>query len=362
MTRHCRAARESGTRLPPTAQEPFTLGRLTLLGAYARQAGQAETALKYLEEYLNLYQPLSGGHGAGALEAARAELCYLRGQDADAQIAACGAQLIARENRQTSIQLAALFTLIRCDAAEGAWERVEQQLHQMRALAGEGMLRQTAELAEGWFRALQGHPGQAAAWLQEGNASASELLPPAQPDCCVVTGAVLAAQGAWARLAASCQRWLERLRPWQSDLTQVYLYLYMAAAYRGLDKAPEAHQALEAALRLAEPAHWVRPFAELQGLLPPLEAAQPFAAACAAAGECYQSGLRRAQLQPRQRLEPLSDRENQVAQLMCDGMSNAEIAASLEISINTVKTTIRHINAKLKLQGRDALRRYMQQG
>ena len=47
---------------------------------------------------------------------------------------------------------------------------------------------------------------------------------------------------------------------------------------------------------------------------------------------------------------------------MCDGMSNAEIAASLEISINTVKTTIRHINAKLKLQGRDALRRYMQQG
>ena len=58
-------------------------------------------------------------------------------------------------------------------------------------------------------------------------------------------------------------------------------------------------------------------------------------------------------------LPALSPRENQVAQLLYEGLGNPRIAERLHISVNTVKTTIRHINAKLGTTSRESLRRYM---
>ena len=62
-----------------------------------------------------------------------------------------------------------------------------------------------------------------------------------------------------------------------------------------------------------------------------------------------------ASMQRQMQLPELSLRENQVAQLIHGGCSNQQIADKLEISINTVKTTIRHINAKLKTFDRASL-------
>jgi DNA-binding NarL/FixJ family response regulator len=52
------------------------------------------------------------------------------------------------------------------------------------------------------------------------------------------------------------------------------------------------------------------------------------------------------------RLEPLSEREQEVLRLIGAGRSNSEIAAELVISLATVKTHVRHILAKLDLRDR----------
>ena len=55
--------------------------------------------------------------------------------------------------------------------------------------------------------------------------------------------------------------------------------------------------------------------------------------------------------------QSLTDREKEVAALVCLRLTNADIAAQLVLSPNTVKTHVRHILAKLGLNSKEALRR-----
>jgi LuxR family maltose regulon positive regulatory protein len=53
-------------------------------------------------------------------------------------------------------------------------------------------------------------------------------------------------------------------------------------------------------------------------------------------------------------IEPLSDRERQVLRLLANGLSNQEIADALIVSVNTVRTHLRRIYAKLAVNNRTA--------
>ncbi len=52
-------------------------------------------------------------------------------------------------------------------------------------------------------------------------------------------------------------------------------------------------------------------------------------------------------------IEPLTDREREVLNLLPTRLTNAEMAAQLYVSVNTLKTHVRHIYVKLNADGRD---------
>jgi LuxR family maltose regulon positive regulatory protein len=51
-------------------------------------------------------------------------------------------------------------------------------------------------------------------------------------------------------------------------------------------------------------------------------------------------------------IEPLSEREQEVLQLIADGLTNPEIASRLFLSLNTVKTHTRSVYGKLGVHSR----------
>jgi LuxR family maltose regulon positive regulatory protein len=51
-------------------------------------------------------------------------------------------------------------------------------------------------------------------------------------------------------------------------------------------------------------------------------------------------------------IEPLSERELEVLQLIAEGLTNREIASRLFLSVNTVKAHARNINGKLDTRNR----------
>lgn len=55
---------------------------------------------------------------------------------------------------------------------------------------------------------------------------------------------------------------------------------------------------------------------------------------------------------PSEALEPLTDREREVLQLVAAGLSNKEIARRLDITLNTVKTHAKRLHAKLGVKSR----------
>ncbi|MDQ3669614.1 MAG: response regulator transcription factor, partial [Actinomycetota bacterium] len=71
-----------------------------------------------------------------------------------------------------------------------------------------------------------------------------------------------------------------------------------------------------------------------------------------ASGEGYVDPALMPDFLTRDREEMLTQREREILQLVADGMSNADVAAKLFISQETVKSHVRHILAKLEADTR----------
>ncbi|QSP94510.1 helix-turn-helix transcriptional regulator [Marinobacter salinisoli] len=110
---------------------------------------------------------------------------------------------------------------------------------------------------------------------------------------------------------------------------------------------------LQAVVEEAAEEHFLSPFAELAQELSPLMQKTftrlPEGAFTSALGQLFDiQDAQGADVLP----EPISDREHGVLELIAKGLSNQEIADELHISLHTVKTHARRINAKLDVKSR----------
>ena len=146
---------------------------------------------------------------------------------------------------------------------------------------------------------------------------------------------------------------------------------FKALALRAQNNSSEALTALRRALTLAEPEGYVRTFADegvpMAALLKQLlktKGTQPPSAGHAVSPE-YASKLLAALGQGATPstgasalgtmgplVELLSEREREVLRLLASGISNREIAAELFVSLDTVKSHLKHIYGKLGVRGR----------
>jgi LuxR family transcriptional regulator, maltose regulon positive regulatory protein len=176
---------------------------------------------------------------------------------------------------------------------------------------------------------------------------------------------VLLARGEAEEALRLLERWHTHARTQGRTGSEMEMFVLEALASQQQGKTEQAVQRLEPALVLGYPEGYVRLFVEEGVAMAPLLRlaharwkSQPevrYLHALLAALEAAHPG----QLSPSQAvqpveppLEPFSRRERQVLRLLAAGLSNAEIAEELVVSINTVRTHTRSLYHKLQVNNR----------
>lgn len=251
-----------------------------------------------------------------------------------------------------------------CGDAEDTREAWASALKVAHACSYLGLVEQAqAYQTRGWLQ--QGRREEAIRW-QQARPLAHDAPPTYQHEVIALTLVrVLLAQGEAGQALHLLDRWHRHARVQGRTGSEIELLVLSALAYAQQGKAEQAVQLLQQALLLASPQGYVRVFVdegvpmavllhmvlsrwkgksgadEVHRLLAVVEAEQR------AHGSLTPVTPHREP--PR---EPLSARERTVLRGLAAGLSNAEIAAELVVSINTIKTQARSIYHKLNAKNR----------
>jgi LuxR family maltose regulon positive regulatory protein len=211
----------------------------------------------------------------------------------------------------------------------------------------------------------------AARWLEERGLSVEDDLSYPREFEHIVLARVLSAQDRHDEALKLLERLLAAAEAGEREGRVVEILALKALTLQARNDTPEALATLRRALALAEPEGYVRTFADegapMAALLRQLlktQGAQPSsvgrgvspgyaskllttlnqdALPSTDAGVRVTAGLL---------VELLSERELEVLRLLTSGISNREIAAKLFVSLDTVKSHLKHIYGKLGVRGR----------
>ena len=219
-----------------------------------------------------------------------------------------------------------------------------------------GWLRVSASLLEGELWLALGEPARARRALEA--VASSELS-----DSAIALARLELAAGDPEAALRAVAGFLADGRDTLMPVTRTEAWAVDAIARDAIHDEPGALRAMERALDLAEPRGYANPIlrhgAPVRSLL--RRRIAKGTAHRAFAGELLSAleeppAIRRSGGEPL--LEPLSERELAVLRFLPTLMSNAEIASEMFVSVNTVKTHLKHIYRKLDVsERRDAVRR-----
>ena len=174
-------------------------------------------------------------------------------------------------------------------------------------------------------------------------------------------------QGEAAAAIQVLEGWLAEAQDRGRTRSEIEIQILLSQAHAALEHRSQAVQALTRALELAQPEGFQRIFliegdrlaTILREFLPEIQPEPLAAYARALLYTMVQEQAQKVAGLPHDTklvMEPLSDQEQRVLRLLAGGLSNPEIAEKLFVSVNTVKTHVKNIYAKLNVKSRDEAR------
>jgi LuxR family maltose regulon positive regulatory protein len=209
--------------------------------------------------------------------------------------------------------------------------------------------------------AAQGERWTATRWLEECGLSAEDDLGYPREFDHLTLARVLIALDEHDRASGLLERLLREAEAGGRGGRVVQILTLQALVLQAQNREPDAVATLRRALALAEPEGYVRTFADegvpmvalLEQYLRARKAEPPSAGGDAspeyvsrllmALGHTSPAGMR---------VEPISEREIEVLRLLASGTPNREIAAKLFVSVDTVKSHLKHVYNKLGVHSR----------
>ena len=233
----------------------------------------------------------------------------------------------------------------------------DAQEHQLISLSREAQTQQVElALASGNLTAIED-------WRATSNLSDDAISVTQKEQEDLLRARILIARGVITEALHLLETWQEEARLWRRLRSELEIQVLLSLAYAAGSRPAQARQALKEALILAQPEGFQRLFLEkgeeLEVLLralfldlreqPLVDYARGLLLAFASQKRGDQTAMRGSSALL---LEPLTEAEQRVLSLLAQGRTNPEIAATLVVSINTVKTQVQSIFRKLGVKSR----------
>ncbi|MBI5666981.1 MAG: tetratricopeptide repeat protein [Chloroflexi bacterium] len=282
-----------------------------------------------------------------------------------AQAYAAQAVTIEQYFADEELKIQSALALARALFARGERVQAQEQLYTLLARTKSTFLRGEVETCQARFALNMGDLAAVQNWQMTHPPSAD--LPHLDLERrALVIARLQIRQGEAEAALPELERWLVEAQQEGRTRSELEIKLLLALAYAAAGESNRAREALIQALALGQPEGYRRVFLDegdelaalLRDTLPDIQD-ESLAA--------YTRALLYSMAQEHTRyatdghdsdflIEPLSEQEQRVLRLIAAGLSNPEIAAELVISINTVKTHVKNIYAKLNVSSREDAR------
>lgn len=352
-------------------QGSWTFGSPSVLFMFYRETGKLGKAVQVIKETMPYYYQLTNGHGSGAEYVMAAEWYFNTGEFENAELTAHKALFEATSYVQSGIMLSALFLQIRLAIIKNDYSNVLSLFQKMREEINQKklyMFMHSFDLCKAFIYSGLKQKEPVPLWIARGEFQNTRLLFPAMPFINIVYGRVLLINGEHLKLIGTSEHLLGMASVFPNLLAKIYTYIYMGAAYEQVFRHDEAIAVLKQALDIALPDQVYMPFVEncdyIKTLLEQFGRDNQYRDDISRILKLYNryenSVTQIIQTHFDEDKPQLTQRELEIAKLAVTGLTNQEIAASLFISTNTVKTQLKSIFAKLGVNSRSLLKQYIE--
>lgn len=342
--------------------DPYMFDCPSLIHVFHNRLGEANKAADALDRALATYTAITRGHGSGASDLFRGELCYLRGQMEEAEEYAYKAMYEAECKGQLSIRFGAALLLgrvaiIRSNSKE--LNRAIDYLNHAAAEATERSITSICRCVDVVQSILMCHLGEqqiSADWIKNGKWNVG-TMDPARLMVLYVYVSYLSANKEYSRALSVISHGLRECDRLHCLSIKLYLYLCQTNVYLMQDKPDLAAESFIHCLKLSVPDDFV---AVYHRYLDRLERIFPHPKLQPYRGAIERIKKNCARLLPQKKplflqQDLLTEREYEVAMLAAKGNRNKEIAEILNVSENTVKTHLKSAFSKLSIDRRSQL-------
>jgi len=350
-------------------QSSWTYGAPSVLYLFYRKSGELLKEVQILRDVMPGYYQITDNHGKGTEEIMSAELFYNMGDFQNAEIAMHKAYQAAAET--SDIMLCTVFLNIKLSFMRGDFADILKLLDNLHDNIFESkwhMLIHTIDICEAYIFSCLHMNEKAAPWVKSGEFKNTRLLYPSLSYLNIVYGKVLLMDGEYIKLLGRAEQFLSMACVYPNLLAQIYTHIYIAAASAQVLKVDAAVTALKQALCIATPDKVYMPFVEngdaIKPLLEKLQEQNMYSDDIIKILVLYEQYHKAAEHMIKeistQGKAALTERENEIAYLAAQGLSNKEIGKRLYISENTVKTQLKSVFKKLSINSRALLKEWFE--
>ena len=338
----------------------------SILFLFHREPGRLEQEVDDLMASVPYYYQLTDGDGKGMENVMAAERYFNLGEFQSAEIMAHKALYLASAPVQPEIAVCAMFLQARLAFLRGDFGYTLFLFKRMRDDSFErksDSLLQTIDMCEAFVYSALKQKDRIPSWIARGDFEHTRILFTVKPFLNIISGRILLVNGEYPKLIGISEQFLAEASIYPNLLAQIYTRIHLAAANQKIFRDDEALDALKEALGMAMPDRLYLPFVEncdyIEPLLEQLDREDVYSDAIARILRLYATYRRASEQVTREyftgKKPVLTGREEEIARLVADGLTNREIAERLFVSANTVKTQLKSIFEKLGVSSRSLL-------